>query len=141
MSTLEQRGCEDLKAFERRLTEVIAKLRPATNRWRMLLLVVSLCTCWGGWQWLADPRTAVEPLMQSLFLHYFFTAAAICLALLFLCGIHRRVMAPSIIAHRTRTVLRDFNMSCDDTGKLILKTTRPQLPPQRSVPGPKFLML
>ena len=45
----------------------------------VLLLVVSLCTCWGGWQWLADPRTAVEPLMQSLFLHYFFTAAAICL--------------------------------------------------------------
>jgi len=30
------------------------------------------------------------------------------------------VIAPSIIASRTRAVLKDFNMSCDDTGKLIL---------------------
>lgn len=40
---------------------------------------------------------------------------------LFLFGIHKRVMAPSIIASRTRIVLSDFNMSCDETGKLILK--------------------
>ena len=44
---------------------------------------------------------------------------------LFLLGIHRRVIAPSIVTQRARSVLGDFNMSCDDTGKLILKPTRP----------------
>ncbi|KAJ8878019.1 hypothetical protein PR048_022482 [Dryococelus australis] len=41
--------------------------------------------------------------------------------ILFTLGIHKRVIAPSIIASRARAVLGDFNMSCDDTGKLILK--------------------
>ena len=36
-------------------------------------------------------------------------------------GIHKRVVAPSIICSRTRQVLADFNMWCDDTGKLVLK--------------------
>lgn len=36
-------------------------------------------------------------------------------------GIHKLVFAPKIITTRMRTVLNDFNMSCDDTGKLILK--------------------
>lgn len=36
-------------------------------------------------------------------------------------GIHKLVIAPQIITSRTRSVLSDFNMSCDDTGKLILK--------------------
>jgi len=40
---------------------------------------------------------------------------------LFLTGIHKRVVAPSIVASRARQVLSDFNMSCDDTGKLILR--------------------
>ncbi|KAG8040638.1 hypothetical protein G9C98_002634 [Cotesia typhae] len=70
----------DLKAFERRLTEVIASLQPSTLRWRIIL---------------------------------------------FMLGVHGRVIAPSIITQRARSVLRDFNMSCDDTGKLILKPTRP----------------
>lgn len=43
------------------------------------------------------------------------------LGLLFLTGIHKRVVAPSIITQRTRVVLADFNMSCDETGKLILR--------------------
>lgn len=41
--------------------------------------------------------------------------------LLFMTGVHRKVIAPSIITARTRSVLNDFNMSCDETGKLILK--------------------
>ncbi|KAF2357917.1 Nuclear envelope phosphatase-regulatory subunit 1 [Trinorchestia longiramus] len=111
--SLEQTACEDLKAFERRLTEVIARLRPATVRWRS--------TCWGAWLWLADPLTTQQPFLHSLLNHYFFSIAALVLVLLFMCGIHRKVIAPSIIASRTRAVLKDFNMSCDDTGKLILK--------------------
>uniref|UniRef100_A0A1B6C3Z3 Transmembrane protein 188 n=1 Tax=Clastoptera arizonana TaxID=38151 RepID=A0A1B6C3Z3_9HEMI len=117
---------EDLKAFERRLTEVIACLQPSTKRWRMLLLFVSICTAIGAWHWLTDPFTSSVSFTHSLWNHLFFTVSSIVLLCLFFMGIHKRVIAPSIITTRTRTVLTDFNMSCDDTGKLILKP-RPTL--------------
>jgi hypothetical protein len=40
---------------------------------------------------------------------------------LLMMGAHRRVVAPSIFVSRTREVLFDFAMDCDETGKLILK--------------------
>ncbi|XP_018399934.1 PREDICTED: nuclear envelope phosphatase-regulatory subunit 1 isoform X2 [Cyphomyrmex costatus] len=107
--SLDQTVCEDLKAFERRLTEVIASLQPATTRWR-------------------NPNTSAVSFTQSLYNHPFFTMASVILVILFMMGVHRRVIAPSIITQRARSVLGDFNMSCDDTGKLILKPTRPPHP-------------
>ncbi|XP_017878874.1 nuclear envelope phosphatase-regulatory subunit 1 isoform X2 [Ceratina calcarata] len=119
--SLDQTVCEDLKAFERRLTEVIASLQPATLRWRS---VISVCTAVGAWHWLTDPNTPDVSFTQSLCNHPFFTIASIILVILFMMGVHRRVIAPSIITQRARSVLDNFNMSCDDTGKLILKPTR-----------------
>uniref|UniRef100_A0A3P8SRD9 Nuclear envelope phosphatase-regulatory subunit 1 n=1 Tax=Amphiprion percula TaxID=161767 RepID=A0A3P8SRD9_AMPPE len=134
MNSLEQ--AEDLKAFERRLTEYVSCLQPATGRWRMILIVVSVCTATGAWNWLIDPDTqkkqrgmvlSVKKYKQtvsffsSLWNHPFFTISCITLIALFFAGIHKRVVAPSIIAARCRTVLAEYNMSCDDTGKLILK--------------------
>ncbi|XP_018336794.1 nuclear envelope phosphatase-regulatory subunit 1 isoform X3 [Agrilus planipennis] len=117
--SLEQTACEDviadLKAFERRLTEVIACLQPSTIRWRIVLLVVSLCVATGAGQWLMDPVTRVVPLSQSLSNHPFFILATVILVIIFLLGVHKRVIAASIITTRTREVLIDFNMSCDDT--------------------------
>ncbi|XP_034249460.1 nuclear envelope phosphatase-regulatory subunit 1 isoform X4 [Thrips palmi] len=115
--SLEQTACEDLKAFERRLTEVISCLQPSTTRWR----IVSICTAVGAWHWLTDPNTSEVSFTQSLLNHPFFTISSVILVFLFVLGIHKRVIAPSIITTRTRQVLSDFNMSCDDTGKLILK--------------------
>ncbi|CAL1682943.1 unnamed protein product [Lasius platythorax] len=126
--SLDQTVCEDLKAFERRLTEVIASLQPATTRWRMLLGLISICTAIGAWHWLTDPNTSAVSFTQSLCNHPFFTMASIILVILFMMGVHRRVIAPSIITQRARSVLGDFNMSCDDTGKLILKPTRSSHP-------------
>ncbi|XP_075224660.1 CTD nuclear envelope phosphatase 1 regulatory subunit 2 isoform X2 [Lycorma delicatula] len=124
--SLEQTACEDLKAFERRLTEVIACLRPSTIRWRILLFAISICTAVGAWYWLRDPNTSAVSFTQSLCNHPFFTISSLILLFLFIIGIHKRVIAPSIITGRTRVVLSDFNMSCDETGKLILKP-RPTL--------------
>lgn len=112
---------EDLKAFERRLTEVIDKLQPTARIWRLLLILVSVLTAVGAWTWLWDPQTTQVPLSHSLLNHPFFAISCIVLIILFLFGIHKRVVAPSIIASRCRQVLADYNMSCDDTGKLILK--------------------
>ncbi|XP_035596095.1 nuclear envelope phosphatase-regulatory subunit 1 isoform X6 [Oncorhynchus keta] len=106
MNSLEQ--AEDLKAFERRLTEYVSCLQPATGRWRT-------------WNWLIDPDTQKVSFFSSLWNHPFFTISCITLIALFFAGIHKRVVAPSIIAARCRTVLAEYNMSCDDTGKLILK--------------------
>lgn len=112
---------EDLKAFERRLTEVITQLHPVAVRFRVLLVVVASSTVAGAWSWLTDPETIRVSFMQSLYNHPFFATSCVFLFLLFLIGIHKRVVAPSIIASRCRLVLSDYNMSCDDTGKLILK--------------------
>uniref|UniRef100_A0A674MA59 Nuclear envelope phosphatase-regulatory subunit 1 n=1 Tax=Takifugu rubripes TaxID=31033 RepID=A0A674MA59_TAKRU len=113
MNSLEQ--AKDLKAFERRLTEYVSCLQPATGRWRMILLVVSVCTATGAWNWLIDPEGPLPDSQESP------TETERTLIALFFAGIHKRVVAPSIIAAHCRTVLAEYNMSCDDTGKLILK--------------------
>ncbi|XP_023294121.1 nuclear envelope phosphatase-regulatory subunit 1 homolog isoform X1 [Lucilia cuprina] len=120
---MEPSACEDLKAFERRLTEVVSSYKPSTVRWRskFVLAVISLCTAISAWYWLRDPRTSVVPLTESLLIHPVFTFATLILVILFVFGIHKLVIAPQIITSRMRSVLSDFNMSCDDTGKLILK--------------------
>ncbi|CAG0898442.1 unnamed protein product [Darwinula stevensoni] len=119
--TLEQATCEDLKAFERRLTEVIACMQPAAMRWRIVLAIILSCLVWGAWWWLTDPKSIELGFWESLRHHLFFTSACIVTLILFLMGIHKRVVAPSLICNRIRQVLEDFNMHCDDNGKLILK--------------------
>jgi len=129
MSNIEQVACDDLKAFERRLTEIIASTHPPAIRWRIVLVVVSIFVAIGAFYWLSDPLTAqvVDPLtaqvsfFNSMLLHPFFSTTSVTMIVLFLFGIHRRVVAPSIIVHRTREVLFDFSMDCDDHGRLILK--------------------
>ncbi|CAL4089417.1 unnamed protein product, partial [Meganyctiphanes norvegica] len=74
--SLEQTACEDLKAFERRLTEVICRLQPATTRWRMVLALVAASTALGAYLWLTDPITQDVTFLQSLLNHMFFTFAA-----------------------------------------------------------------
>ena len=119
--SLEQVACEDLKAFERRLTEIISSSQPAAFRWRVVLLVSSLSVAIGAFSWLGDPETAEVSFLSSLRNHPFFTASTLVLVVLFVLGMHRRVVAPSIFVARVREVLSDFAMDCDDAGKLILK--------------------
>nr|XP_015223916.1 PREDICTED: nuclear envelope phosphatase-regulatory subunit 1 [Lepisosteus oculatus] len=136
MNSLEQ--AEDLKAFERRLTEYVSCLQPATGRWRseylhspdMFSEAVSespSCFSKNSFEFfklnlfLSFSCVLQVSFFTSLWNHPFFTISCITLIGLFFAGIHKRVVAPSIIAARCRTVLAEYNMSCDDTGKLILK--------------------
>jgi len=111
---------EDLKAFERRVVEYINALQPATTRWRIVLVVLALATTFGAWFWLMDPKTFREPFLSSLWTHPNFAVCAFLLILLFFNGIHKRVVAPSIVVGRLQTVLEDYNMSCDEKGRLLL---------------------
>lgn len=111
---------EDLKAFERRLTEYIGCIGPQTGKWRVLLVTSSLWVLYTAWGWITDTGQH-KGFLQSMWHHIFFTISCCNLLFLFLIGIHRRVMAPQIILGRTRLVLQDYNMSCDEKGRLILK--------------------
>ncbi|VDK69823.1 unnamed protein product [Litomosoides sigmodontis] len=115
-------ACEDLRYFERRLTEVIQGMQPAATRWRLVLLVAFGCTLWSAYFWLKDPSIRTVTLVESLQNHLVFSACVPSLLFLFGCiGIHNRAVAPSIIASRCRSVLADFSLSCDDSGKLIVR--------------------
>ncbi|KAL5292595.1 CNEP1R1 family protein [Megaselia abdita] len=118
---MESSACEDLKAFERRLTEVVCSYQPAARKWRIILALIASATAIGAYYWLKDPDTSIVPFRESLFNHKIFSLAIISLMMLFLVGVDNLVIAPKIITSRTRSVLKDYNMSCDDTGKLILK--------------------
>ncbi|TDG51179.1 hypothetical protein AWZ03_002266 [Drosophila navojoa] len=105
---MEPSACEDLKAFERRLTEVVSSYRPPTNRWRIILSALSVCTAISAWYWLKDPRTTVVPLTESLWIHPIFTVATVTLIILFIFGIQKLVVAPQIITSRTRSIMKVF---------------------------------
>lgn len=116
----------DLKAFERRLTEYVQCLGPQTGKWRLILVLSSVATAAGAWGLITDNQHHPS-LLQYLWHHKFFTISCCNLFILFMLGIHRRVMAPQIILARTRVVLEDYNMSCDEKGRLILRP-RPSWP-------------
>ncbi|RMX40928.1 nuclear envelope phosphatase-regulatory subunit 1-like [Pocillopora verrucosa] len=115
-----QQVTEDLKAFERRLTEYVQCLGPQTGKWRLILVLSSVATAAGAWGLITDNQHHPS-LLQYLWHHKFFTISCCNLFILFMLGIHRRVMAPQIILARTRVVLEDYNMSCDEKGRLILR--------------------
>ncbi|XP_028410058.1 nuclear envelope phosphatase-regulatory subunit 1-like isoform X1 [Dendronephthya gigantea] len=112
---------EDLKAFERRLTEYISGLHPKAVRWRIVFAMSSICTIFSTWFWITDETMANVTFLESLWNHKFFSTNIFILILLLLIGIHKRVREPQTILKRCRLVLDDYNMSCDDRGKLILK--------------------
>ncbi|CAB3993784.1 nuclear envelope phosphatase-regulatory subunit 1 [Paramuricea clavata] len=112
---------EDLKAFERRLTEYISGLHPKAVRWRILFAMSFICTVLSACFWITDENMAKSTFLESLWSHKFFSTSIIILVLLLLFGIHKRVREPQTILKRCRLVLEDYNMSCDDRGRLILK--------------------
>lgn len=128
---------DDLKAFERRMLEIVSSLQPSIWRWRIILLILVFFTMMTFYILITDfsfSSTTIsnkdlpsEPTKSSQILSMIFRkeiAFAISLALLifaFLFGIHRKIFASSIILSRFRYVLRDYSMSCDSKGRLIIK--------------------
>ncbi|CAH8485752.1 unnamed protein product [Heterobilharzia americana] len=107
---------EDLKAFERRLREIINGLGPKALKWRIVLFVgVVMFLCSSYW-WLSDPVTYQVGFLGSLKLHPEFVFSLVFLMIIFFMGAHKKVVLPSIIAHRSRIVLAEYNMACDNSG-------------------------
>lgn len=92
-------ACEDLKAFERRLTEVVCSYQPAARKWRskfvlrekdwyldenflflVILLIIASATAIGAYYWLKDPDTSIVPFRESLLNHKIFSLAIVSLS-------------------------------------------------------------
>lgn len=112
---------DDLKAFERRLIEIISHYEPAAKRWRFILMTFIVAASITTYNFITDPRISELPILESLSDHKYFTFNLAILSLLILSGIHQRIIGPRIIVNRIKKVLRKYNMSCDQTGRLIIK--------------------
>lgn len=97
---MESSACDDLKSFERRLTEVVTCYQPAAKKWRsqfspkcksnltifqnflflVILAVIASATAIGAYYWLKDPDTSIVPFNESLFNHKIFSLAIISLS-------------------------------------------------------------
>uniref|UniRef100_A0A1I7UL84 Transmembrane protein 188 n=1 Tax=Caenorhabditis tropicalis TaxID=1561998 RepID=A0A1I7UL84_9PELO len=120
-------ACEDLKFFEKRLTEVITYMGPSSTRWRVLVTIVIFAVIIGvtaskylateKWEYFQVP--IIDMLIST---HLDFTLCVVVGLLLFgVLGVHRRIVAPTIIARRCREALSPFSLSCDHNGKLIVR--------------------
>ncbi|CAF0964726.1 unnamed protein product [Brachionus calyciflorus] len=118
---MDKTSAEDLRSFEKRLTEVVTHLQPSMWRYRILLVTLIILSVFGAWSWLSDPHTAKLTFYDSLLNHMLFTTSFSTLIVLFFFGIHKKIVASSVITGRCRSVLSEYNMSCDDNGRLILR--------------------
>ncbi|CAK5056431.1 unnamed protein product [Meloidogyne enterolobii] len=100
--------------------EVIAGMQPRVRKWKAFLLILFIS------------------FFESLALHPLFTISTSLLLILFIVfGVHKRVVAPRIIANRCSTVLSDFCLSCDEQGKLIVRPAySPAISPMISKQSP-----
>ena len=126
----------DLKAFERRMIEIISSLQPITWRWRITLFILVLFTLATFYNLITDilftlslststssvDTTSIANDMNTN--QSYFSAKEIsfsisfCLLLFaFFYGIHRKIFTSSIIISRFRSILADYNMSCDINGR------------------------
>ncbi len=133
---------DDLKAFERRMIEIVSSLQPSIWRWRVILFILVVVTLITFYALITDDSSTTKSstvnkssdnsFLCSLYSHLFrkqiyFSISFSLLIFAFLFGIHRKMFSSSIIIARFRYILSDYNMSCDSDGRLILKP-RPTLP-------------
>ena len=125
---------DDLKAFERRMIEIVSSLHPSIWRWRVILAVLIFVTVVTFYLLMTDDSSSTRVQLAETNKSYFssiysnlfgkriyFFVSLCCLISAFVFGIHRKMFASSIIIARFRYILGDYNMSCDSDGRLILK--------------------
>jgi hypothetical protein len=106
---------DDLRAFERRLMEVIAHMQPRTTRYRcewyaqaamkacaVVLTGALLLLAYYTYELFADADTVLhQPLTTTLTQHVQFTCLLVALvSLLVIVGIHQKIFTPTIVASR-----------------------------------------
>ncbi|TKR94263.1 hypothetical protein L596_008572 [Steinernema carpocapsae] len=121
--------CDDLKFFERRLTEIIAQMQPGASKWRCFFLIVILSLIFSGiylaYLWIFDSSITMISLYEALEAQRLITVSvAILVIVLTILGVHKRVVAPRIMIDRIKTVLADFCLTCDEVVSVLVRSGR-----------------
>jgi len=95
-------------------------MKPKALMWRWIFFIISVFAAYGAFQWVSDPVTFDVPFTTSLYNHMFFTTTFAAFIFLMSYGILHKMFSSGRILERVRAVLSDFNMSCDENGRLIL---------------------
>lgn len=111
---------EDLKAFEQRLIECVSHSKTRTKKWKALFMVMMSWLVFSLCLWWVDD-TEYSGYVEMMKGNKNLTLSCMVSFLLYLFGILDKCNASRIITSRCRRVLVDYNMSCDEQGKLILK--------------------
>ncbi|KAK0424689.1 hypothetical protein QR680_008792 [Steinernema hermaphroditum] len=115
---------DDLKFFERRLTEVMEHMQPTASFFLLVILSIFFAIIYLGYLCFSDPSTPMISFYELLEAQKLCTiGVAVIVLIMTILGVHKRVVAPRIIVDRIKTVLVDFCLSCDEEGKLIIKPT------------------
>lgn len=147
MNTMqEMEQADDLKAFERRMLEIVSySMQRPRWCWRIILIILGLITLATSYGFIKDilfswsmstssvtelstkneinnEKLNLSRVLSNLFrknICFFFSLGSLLFALLF--GMHRKRLESSTIIARFRYILYDYNMSCDLYGRLIIK--------------------
>ena len=115
----------DLRAFERRITKAVQYLEPKSYRWRILLLLSVFFVMVSGYGFITNIQLDTNfSVVSALYENKVFAVALMFLGLLVLTGAHKRANTSAIILARNRQVLLEYNLSCNDKGKLIIKPSK-----------------
>lgn len=115
----------DLRSFERRITKAVQYLEPKSYRWRILLLVSVMFVLLSGYSFITNIQLDKNfSVLSALYENKVFAVALFFLGLLVITGAHKRANTSAIILARNRQVLLEYNLSCNDKGKLIIKPNK-----------------
>ena len=122
-TTAQIRG--DLQAFERRITKAVQYLEPKSYRWRILLTLSVLFVLVSGYSFITNIQLGSDfSVIMALYENKIFGLALVFLGLLVVTGAHKRANTSAIVLARNRLVLLEYNLSCNDKGKLIIKPSK-----------------
>lgn len=113
-------SAEDLRAFERRLGEMVASEKPSKCRGGLLMGAIVTCTAVGSCHWLEEARESKSLIFRALASQGAFVISMASLVLLLIFGFKRVSRKDLPILRNMRSILSIFRMQCDDDGHLIL---------------------
>ncbi|KAH8339539.1 hypothetical protein KR074_004868 [Drosophila pseudoananassae] len=116
-------AAEDLRAFERRLGEMVASEKPSKCRGGLLMGAIATCTAVGSCHLLEEARESSSLVFRALASQGAFVISMTSLVLLLIFGFKRVSRKDMPILRNLRSILGIFRMQCDDDGHLILNPT------------------
>ncbi|XP_016944284.2 nuclear envelope phosphatase-regulatory subunit 1 homolog [Drosophila suzukii] len=116
---MEDTEAEDLRAFERRLVEVVTTEKSNTFRWRLVLGAIFACSAISACHWMRDAKDSESLVFRILSSHSAFALSVATVCLLIMYGFNHAAKQDPAILRNTREMLSPFRLNCDNKGRLI----------------------